>query len=676
MSHANIPLRSKGFTLVELLVIAPIALLVITGFVALMVTMVGDVIATRTNNLMTYDTQSALATIERDVRLSTEFLTTSGTLPSPQGKNGATSEFSAAGGDLVLGSIATDKNPIDPMRSFVYYNGPSPCGDSTTYQNRIFFITVVYTVRDGSLWRRTYVPVPDGTLCAPGPWQVNSCAPGYTATDTRCRATDELVLKNVKNFTVEYYINPEDTIAAPSTSASNASSIRVSLQAEQKAAGRTVTVASAGRSSKLTSQDVNLDPPIPPVVTGSNSGRDAVFSWPSVSTASAYIIKYSINGGGWTTATESTTDTSFSLPANHGDLVSVEVMARNTTGTSSKGTASVTIPLWIDCPLQNGWVNYSATYAPCQFTKTKDGVVVLQGLIKDGTRGGTQTLFKLPEGYQPSSTQMFNGMITGDASVRVQVSAGGTVSLVDATGGGASTYLSLSGVLFIPADSAYTWTNLTLLNGWQNYGTGWPVLSTTRDGSGRVHIRGLIQQGTYTLGTTIATLPAGSAPETYQHILVRSAPGTPGQPNLFGVDASGNILARGVDSSSYQSMQAMFYPGSYTGWLDFTTVSGTPASGQMGNSWVTYSTSYLTSYTKSSDGIVTVRGLIKGGANGTTIAVLPTGYRPSNRLIIPTVVSGNTAARIDVFSTNGTITAQSGTSSTWTAFNFSFRAAP
>ena len=45
--------RSQGFTLIEMLVIAPLVIITISGFVALMVSMVGDVLVTRDQNNLT-----------------------------------------------------------------------------------------------------------------------------------------------------------------------------------------------------------------------------------------------------------------------------------------------------------------------------------------------------------------------------------------------------------------------------------------------------------------------------------------------------------------------------------------------------------------------------------------------------------------------------------------------
>lgn len=664
MSRANIPSRYSGFTLVEMLIIAPIALIVITGFIALMVTMVGDALVSRSQNAMTYDVQSAINTIERDVRLSTEFLTTTSTLPSPQGKNGATSAFTSTSGDLILGEIATDKNPIDPARRFVYYNTPNSCTSDNVYQNRIFFTTVIYTIRDGSLWRRTYVPTPNGTLCQPA-WQINTCAPGYSSSATRCKANDSEILKNVKTFTVEYFINPEDTVPVSSAAATTASSLRVTIETEQSSAGRTVGATSSGRATKLSSQEINLAPPDAPVVTGSNSGTDAIFSWASVPTASSYIIKYNINGGGWKTASENSTETTFSLPAYHGDTVSVQVASRNTTGASAAASASTTIPLWLDCPLENGWVNYGAPYPTCGYTVTKAGVVVLKGLVTNPTRGSNSMIFRLPKHLTPSHRLLFAAQSAVNNPVRLQVQELDSVYVIESSG--TSGWLSLSGITFIPGKTGYNWTNLSLQNGWQNYSAVhgnpqiWAPLSALQDSLGRMHLRGLIIPGTETAGTVIANLPGGSAPSPNSLLVPALSSTTPG--NTYYINAGGFISSRGLPSGGFLSVQNMYHPASYSGIQNFTVVTGSPGNGQIGNGWESY---WTPKYVKASDNIVSLHGLIKGGTNG-TVAMLPPGYRPAERHIFNTVtVSG--VARIDVLPT-GLVTIQSGANATWTALD-------
>src|SRR5258708_5983535 len=97
--------NTEGFTLIEVLIIAPIVILAISGFVALMITMIGDSLATRDQNNLILETQDALDRIEQDTRLTTQFLATSMTMPSPQGSDSnftGTAAFSSTN-TLILG---------------------------------------------------------------------------------------------------------------------------------------------------------------------------------------------------------------------------------------------------------------------------------------------------------------------------------------------------------------------------------------------------------------------------------------------------------------------------------------------------------------------------------------------------------------------------------------------
>lgn len=649
--------RNKGFTLVEVLIIAPIALLVIAGFVALMVTMVGDVIAGRSHNVMTYDIQSALNTIEQDVKLSTQFMTTSGTLPSPQGKNGSTSAFTstATPNDLILGTIATDKNPLDPTRKFIYYNSPFSCSDpAQVYKNRIFFTTVIYFVKDGSLWRRTYVPAAGGTLCQTQ-WQVNTCSPGYASSATQCKANDSEILKNVSNFTVNYYLNPNDTVAISAAAATTASSINVSLQTSASAAGRTITSTSAARMTKLSSQDVSIPIPASPVVTATTTtSLEATFKWPSVPTATSYIVQYNINGGSWITASNNTTDTSFTLSASRGDTISVKVFARNTTGTSvdtSSNNASATIPIWLPCNLQNGWVNYGNSFDDCGYTLTRSGVVILRGLIRYGTMTNNTILFTLPEGFRPGYRLVFQVAISPNTLARIDIETNGNVRLVQTATGSDYEHLTLSGITFIPGSSLYTWTTLTPVNSWTNQGGSYSPLRSTIDSAGRVHTQGLMVPGTITNGTTIASMASGASPNKVQIFPARGS-ASDGY-NRVRMQQDGTIGAGGIAATLY-SIQTMHYPSSFNGWENFSAyVAANPAAGEVGNGWVAYgSPNAEPQFTKSDDGIVTLRGMVKNGntANGTYIARLPSGYRPSGHQSF-TVTTNGGVGRVIVQST-------------------------
>lgn len=250
--------RLAGFTLIEVMVIAPILILTLGGFVYTLSTIIADSLVIRDTNGVIYDTQGALDRIEQDARLSVQFLSTSGALPSPQGSDGTpaytgTAAFtSTQSNTLIFSTISTDSNPLSPTRQAIYFANP-PCNVSQIYNTRLL-TTVIYYVNGGSLYRRTYVPSwttttgQSNTVCA-APWQENSCSPGYNPSITQCQTNDALIMNNVQSLTPTYYTTPD---GSTSTSVpENASTIKVSIQAGKTTAGQPVSFTGAIQATKL-----------------------------------------------------------------------------------------------------------------------------------------------------------------------------------------------------------------------------------------------------------------------------------------------------------------------------------------------------------------------------------------------------------------------------------------
>lgn len=67
---------------------------------------------------------------------------------------------------------------------------------------------------------------------------------------------------------------------------------------------------------------------------------------------------------------------------------------------------------WVYPTLQNGWTNYnnnSGTYELARYKK-KNGIVYIEGLIKNGTSkndGGLTPIFILPSGFRPRKQILF-----------------------------------------------------------------------------------------------------------------------------------------------------------------------------------------------------------------------------------------------------------------------------
>ncbi|MGO1003304.1 hypothetical protein [Lysobacter sp. ESA13C] len=70
--------------------------------------------------------------------------------------------------------------------------------------------------------------------------------------------------------------------------------------------------------------------------------------------------------------------------------------------------------------------------------------------------------------------------------------------------------------------------------------------------------------------------------------------------------------------------------------------------------WANYGDVFASAGYRRDGGRVQLRGLVKAGAGGTAIFVLPTGYRPPTQQIYTAVSDSSTQARVDV-KTNGEV---------------------
>jgi len=84
-----------------------------------------------------------------------------------------------------------------------------------------------------------------------------------------------------------------------------------------------------------------------------------------------------------------------------------------------------------------------------------------------------------------------------------------------------------------------SWKNLTLQNGWVSYGGSFTPPQYYKDSTGRVHLRGLVKNGSIGTEVCIATLPLGYRPD-YRHIVAVQSANAIGRLDL---DPSGCVVA-------------------------------------------------------------------------------------------------------------------------------------
>ncbi|MGV9001531.1 MAG: hypothetical protein ACOH18_01060 [Candidatus Saccharimonadaceae bacterium] len=695
----------RGFTLIEMMVIAPIVILLIGSFIALIVNLTGEVLSSRGSNSLTYDIQDALNRIEGDVKLSTTYLAVNNTslTGTKQGygsdtTNGSTVSFTnikktgGSNASLILNGLVTNGNPMSSTTGLVYLaNKPNDCSNLAEYsKNTPMTMNVVYFVDASSvLWRRVIMRSDYNTASlrcgATAAWQQPSCIVGYNAASMSfCKANDVRLLDGIapSDFSIQYFPSADST--APDSIANNTSipsdvtrgialqstpTVDISITSHKTIAGREI---SSSGSIRVTRLDTNASsiaietvpiatPAVPTVSATVSDGHNVTFKWPHVDGAMSYDLEYRINGGAWqnnasTTDMDNNERSYVVTSGNHTDTVEAHVRATNSFGDSSYGSTSLAIPLWAPLILNGGWTDYVNGYGTAAYTKTKSGLVLLKGLIRNPvTPAINDVIGSLPLDYKPTGRLLFGTSTTSNTSARLDISPNTQGTDVIMSSGGDGGWFSLDTVRYVANTTTNAKVVPALQNGFTVYGSGFEGPSYSQDtATGRVSIQGLLTAGTLTNGTVIFTIPAALRPTYYEHHASISS--------VFShvsVDATSGLLAKG-DGASYYSINTSYLPSSVTAWSNLTLVNG----------WVPYLAGSYPSpqYIKTSDGLVQLRGLIKAGTASydTIITTLPAGFRPKGRILSTSVNSG-VYSRLDILA-NGEVHFM-GTTNTWYSFD-------
>lgn len=675
---------TAAFTIVEVLVIAPIVILAIGAFITVIVSLTGEVLSSRGANTLTYNLQDALNRIEQDVRASTTYLATNTiTLngADQQGVNGDGTAFTNVGGasgtSLILSMIATTENPMSGNAAPIYVaNQPHACDSDSVAGNTLLTVNVVYFVKDGSLWRRTILPSNYESVACATPWQQPSCTPGYTS--SFCKTNDVRLVNGVENdnFLLAYFA--ADNLSTPNTVASNTgqsnsvraaalqglSTVDITIEASQTIAGRTITNTATTKASRpdtnagiapLPSATVAPSTPALYARTLQNAPATVIFDWQSASgTAPLYTFRYRVVGidSSWITSFSSQPTKQISIAVPHGYTIEAEVTASNSAG-SSTATTSYAVPLWAPLYLPNGYSDYGdGLLSPPSFTKTASGIVIVRGTVSNSASGNVSAsipIATLPEGYRPDYTLNFATVGSGAAQIRMLVSPNGDIL---PSSGSNATIMGLDGIAFIAASSPYSWTTLATINSWtQVSGADEGPFSYATDSMGRIHIRGRLSPGTGTNGTVISNIPTNL--QTSRNLILPVRSGSGGE---NAVTLGTTYATRGVSAGTAWLPYHLYIPDANSvTWSDMT----------MQNSWVEYSSVHAApQYTKTSDGIVTIRGLVKSGTTSGTVTVstLPEGYRPSSSQRFSAICNSNVPCQVRV-NPAGTVQLHGGSSS-------------
>lgn len=312
-----------------------------------------------------------------------------------------------------------------------------------------------------------------------------------------------------------------------------------------------------------------------------------------------------------------------------------------------------------------GWLNYDAApgdagyttstpvldqLSPVVVTKSSTGWVMVTGYMNHAAAIPSGSIITtLPVGFRPAYPLTFPAPSSAAMGRTLTVNTDGTIvtNSADASPGG----WGLGNILF---NADVTMTALTLSGAWVNYGGTRRVASIGKDSLGLAFAAGTIKSGSITPMAVIAALPSGYRP-----------PAVSGQGNSHNVMASypasttgaGTYVIGNVTSlvgHTANTMEVTWGPSNTEWnldgliWEEASQAIPWIAPQSFLNGWSHYDAFWnQAGFYKRADGLVQLRGLVKGGTVNAPIFKLPEGYRPI-RKIMKSGMSTAAAQRIDV----------------------------
>jgi type II secretory pathway component PulJ len=206
---------SKGFTLVEMVVIMPIMIVAIAITITFILNVFISLSSKNTVVSQQLSAQSALFTIRDDIMFANFF---EGELQpnesDPYAPRGPNTWHAKTDNALMISEIAYTANRQNPDRTVVRVkDAPSPCTTADYTTNIPATNTLIYFVSGGKLYRRTIIP--DQTKNCTTTFRIQSC-PAANASPT-CPA-DIMLAEDVKTFSITYYSGKTGDADTPVTS--------------------------------------------------------------------------------------------------------------------------------------------------------------------------------------------------------------------------------------------------------------------------------------------------------------------------------------------------------------------------------------------------------------------------------------------------------------------------
>ncbi len=223
----NKKINSNGFTLVELLVVAPIVMIVVIGLMSFLFNLYGQLTQQGVQLSLQVEAQSIVFSMQDDVFFASAFVNTKNeNLIDSYAPSGGWN-YSTTPQTLIISYPATTQNHRIATRQLVHINELGCTPPETLEENSLLYNNVIYFLEGSNLYKRILTAPSSLATCGTS-YQRQSC-PEANATSA-CPA-DRLLTSKVESFNIEYYNVDNTLVSVPE----EASRIKVSLALKEKA---------------------------------------------------------------------------------------------------------------------------------------------------------------------------------------------------------------------------------------------------------------------------------------------------------------------------------------------------------------------------------------------------------------------------------------------------------
>lgn len=232
-----------GFTLVELLVIAPVILVTTVATTTFLFNLYGGLVKQDAQLNLQLEAQNILFGLQDDLWYANQFVSTQNdNLDDPYDPAGGWAAATTPP-TLIISTAALTANRRDPNRQPVYINQSTCTPPDGNGVNDLLYNNVIYFKSGVNLYKRI-LSAPSSLPTCGTSYQKQSC-PQANATPT-CLA-DARLSDHVDTFSVTYY----DTNNAVTTSPESAESVKVDIALKDKAFAEDIFASSSMRLRKL-----------------------------------------------------------------------------------------------------------------------------------------------------------------------------------------------------------------------------------------------------------------------------------------------------------------------------------------------------------------------------------------------------------------------------------------